>query len=279
MLLRISLIVAIIAGLAVGALNFLQVKDKIVNLAKDRDNERSMKVAAQTELASTKTELAKTTTKLKQTETELTATKEERDKAVADATDKAKKLEITTTERDNARKERDNAQADLAAYRGTDLTPNQILAMNREYKQLQKENDLLGKIAMERMNKIRALTNELAVYKSSGDYQVPLPANLRGKVLVTDPKWNFVVLNIGQDQQVLEYGELLVNRSGRLVAKVKVRSVQKDRCIANVMPGWQLGEILEGDEVIPAHPETPESGQVTAVKTESAAGQVTSVHQ
>ncbi len=263
MLLRISLIVAIIAGLAVGGLNFVKVKEKIVNLAKDRDNEKSLKETALNDLHNTQQQLAKTNAILKQTQAELASTKDERDKAVAEAADKTKKLEAVTTDRDNIKKERDLAQADLEAYKATELTPPQILALNKQYKELQKENDLLGKIALERMHKIQALTNELAIYKSP-DYVVPLPANLRGKVLVTDPKWNFVVLNVGQDQGVLEYGELLVNRDGRLVAKVKVRSVQKDRSIANVMPGWQLGEVLEGDQVIPAHPETPESGQVSA---------------
>jgi hypothetical protein len=38
------------------------------------------------------------------------------------------------------------------------------------------------------------------------------------------------------------------------VAKVRVSKVQKDRSVANIMPGWQLGEVLEGDQVIPAHP-------------------------
>jgi hypothetical protein len=79
-------------------------------------------------------------------------------------------------------------------------------------------------------------------------------ANLRGKILVVDPKWDFVVLNIGLDQGVKEEGELLVSRDGRLVAKVIVRSLEKNRCIANVMPGWKLGEVIEGDEVSPAHP-------------------------
>jgi hypothetical protein len=273
MLLRLSLIIAIIAGLAVGTLNFLKTKEKIVNLVNDRNNEKSLKETALNDLHNTQQQLAKTNAILKQTQAELASTKDERDKAVAEAADKTKKLEIVTTERDNIRKERDLAQADLEAYKVTGLTPPQILAMNKQYKELQKENDLLGKIALERMHKIQALTNELAIYKSP-DYVVPLPANLRGKVLVTDPKWNFVVLNIGQDQGVLEYGELLVNRDGRLVAKVKVRSVQKDRSIANVMPGWQLGEVMEGDQVIPAHPETPESGQVTAASAETK-GQVT----
>jgi hypothetical protein len=63
-----------------------------------------------------------------------------------------------------------------------------------------------------------------------------------------------VVLNVGGDQGALEAGELLVNRNGRLVGKVKITSVQKDRSVANVVPGWLLGEILEGDLVVPAHP-------------------------
>ena len=276
MLLRISLIVAILAGLAVGTLNFLKTKEKIVNLVNDRNNEKSLKETALNDLHNTQQQLAKTNAILKQTQAELASTKEERDRAVAEAADKTKKLELVTTERDNVRKERDQAQAELEAYKLTDLTPQQIIAMNKQYKDLQKENDLLGKIALERMHKIQALTNELAIYKSP-EYVVPLPAGLKGKVLVTDPKWNFVVIDIGQDQGVLAYGELLVNRNGRLVAKVKVRSVQKDRSIANVMPGWQLGEVIEGDQVIPAHPETPESGQVTAA-TVDATGQVTAAH-
>jgi hypothetical protein len=83
---------------------------------------------------------------------------------------------------------------------------------------------------------------------------VYLPASLKGKVLVSDPKWNFVLLDVGEDKGVLERGELLVNRNGKLVAKVVVSRVQKDRCIANVLPGWELGEVMEGDLVIPAHP-------------------------
>jgi hypothetical protein len=191
-------------------------------------------------------------TKLKQTETELTATKEERDRSVADAADKTKRLDKTTQERDAARTERDSAQAELAAYNVIGLKPEEIIKVKNSFKALEAENGLLAQKIVEREQRIRALTNELAVYKIE-DYRVPLPAGLKGKVLVTDPKWNFVVLNVGQDQEVLEQGELLVNRNGRLVAKVKVGSVQKDRSIANVMPGWQLGDIMEGDLVIPAY--------------------------
>jgi hypothetical protein len=69
-----------------------------------------------------------------------------------------------------------------------------------------------------------------------------------------DPKWEFVVLDIGDDQGVLQQGQLLVSRDGKLVAKVIVTRTDKDRSVANVMPGWKLGEIFEGDTVTPAHP-------------------------
>jgi hypothetical protein len=244
------------------------VKEKIVNLANDRDNERDLKQKAQTELAKTKDDLNKTTAKLKSTETELTSTKDELAAA-------AKRLQSTIAERDSTRKqlddtrkERDDARAELASFQATDLTPPQIIAMNKQYKSLQAENQFLARVATERAQRIRALTNELAVYQGL-DPIVTLPADLKGKVLVTDPKWNFVVVNVGLDQQVVERAEMLVNRNGRLVAKVIVRSVQKDRCVANVMPGWQLGEVMEGDLVIPAHPEVKESTNPTAAAGET----------
>jgi cell shape-determining protein MreC len=69
-----------------------------------------------------------------------------------------------------------------------------------------------------------------------------------------DPKWQFVVLDVGEDQGIIKDGELLVSRDGKLVAKVVVRSVEKGRSIANLMPGWTFGEVVEGDLVSPAHP-------------------------
>lgn len=253
MLIRISLIVAIIAGLAVGALNFLKVKEKITTIQTERESEKTQKVAAQTELASTKKTLNQTAAKLKTTEETLATTTEERDKAQADFAAQTKRADKLTLDLNNTRQERDNAQAELAAYVATDLKPEQIVQIKKTYKGLQdelagtqSENKVLGQ-------KIVKLNTELDRYRNP-EKPVFLPASLKGKILVADPKWNFVVLNVGGEQGVLEYGEMLVNRNGRLVAKVVVRSVQKDRSIANVLPGWELSEVMEGDMVIPAHP-------------------------
>ena len=59
-----------------------------------------------------------------------------------------------------------------------------------------------------------------------------------------------MVLDIGEDKGVVPRGELMVNRNGKLIAKVRVSSVDKSRSIANIMPGWNQGEVMEGDRVI-----------------------------
>ena len=100
----------------------------------------------------------------------------------------------------------------------------------------------------------RRVQNRIGRTTSGTNYVVKLRADLKGKVVVVDPKWDFVVLDIGDEQGVLKDGELLVSRDGKLVAKVIVRTVEKDRCIANIVPGWKLGEVFEGDQVTPAHP-------------------------
>ncbi len=253
MLLRISLILAIIAGLAAGGLNFVMVKDKLQKTYGERDAERTAKETAQHELADTKSALSKTNAILKQTQATLAATTEERDKAVAEADKQSKRAEQLAGDLKRTTDERDNAQAELERFRGTGMNPEQIVAAKTQIKELQDmvdgtqaENKLLGK-------KVSKLEVELAKY-TSPDKPIYLPAELKGKVLAADPKWNFVVLSIGENQGVIQDGQMLVNRDGKLVAKVIVRNVQKDRCIANVMPGWQVGEVIEGDQVIPAYP-------------------------
>ncbi len=251
-MLRISLVIAIIAGLAVAGLNFVMVKEKIETTEKHRAEEQSAKEKAQSELASTKKDLDKTTADLKRTQENLATAESQRDKAQAEvaslnrkATDLTEKLAKTT-------QERDIAQSELAAYKATGLTPAQIVNFDKQIKQLQenievgaKENDLLNR----KLNKLQAAYDEL----TKPDWHPPLlPAGLRGKVVVCDPKWDFVVLNVGEDQGVLEKGEVLVSRDGKLVAKLSVRMVEKGQCIANVLPEWKLGEVQEGDAIFPA---------------------------
>jgi septal ring factor EnvC (AmiA/AmiB activator) len=253
MLIRISLIVAIVAALAAAALNFTVVKGKIDALTQDRNTQRDQKVQAQTELASTKKELAKTKDDLAQTQQELTDTQKERDKAVADAATQSKRADDLSDKLAKTTQERDDARNNLAAYTTTGFTAEQVTKLGKSLKDAQTEIEAISEEKMVLQHAVLTLKTRLAKYEGP-DTNIKLRADLKGKILVVDPKWDFVVLNIGEDQGVIEDGQLLVSRDGKLVAKVIVRSVEKDRCIANIMPGWELGQVIEGDEVTPAYP-------------------------
>jgi chromosome segregation ATPase len=255
MLTRISLVVAIVAGLAVGVLNFVKVKDKITVLVSERDNWHRQYTDTDAKLTSTTRELDRTTADLKRTRDDLATAQSEKERAQAELATVTRRANQLTEDLSKAKSDLANAQADLAAYVATGLTPPEILGLSREIKTTQA--NLVGAIEENKtLNKrIVSLDRELKKYRGIIEI-IYLPATLKGKILVSDPKWDFVVLDVGEAHGVQKEGELLVSRDGKLVAKVVVRSVQKDRCIANVMPGWKLGDILEGDQVIPAHPQS-----------------------
>jgi DNA repair exonuclease SbcCD ATPase subunit len=253
MLLRISLIVAIVAALAAGALNVLQVRDKINTLISQRDTEKQAKETAQTELAGTKRDLAKTKNDLTQTQTQLTDSQAAEKKAEDTAAAQAKRADEISDKLTKATQERDDAQNELAAYKNSGLTSQQVAQLNKTLKDAQNEIEAINEEKAVWEHKANSLQTQL--YKFTGtNTVVTLPADLKGKITVVDPKWDFVVLDIGNDEGVKLDGELLVSREGKLVAKVVVRTVEKNRSIANVVPGWKLGEPIEGDDVSPAHP-------------------------
>lgn len=253
MLLRISLIIAILAGLGAGGLGYYEATTQIPALQAQRDSENSAKKDALGKLATTQKNLKKTQSDLASTQQELTDTQGERDKATARADAESKRADELSDKLTKAEADRDDAQSQLAAYQATDLKPEQIIKLNKQLKDSQENIMVLNHdigVVQRQLAKAQNTIDRLV----GVDPTVKLPAELTGKVVVVDPKWDFVVLNIGDDQGVLQDGEMLVSRDGKLVAKVVVRSVQKDRCIANVVPGWKLGEMIEGDLVTPAHP-------------------------
>jgi len=253
MLLRISLIVAILAGLGVAVLGYLEVSDKIPALVKQRDDENSAKHVVMTQLANTNRILVKTKSELASTQQELADTKNERDKAQAAADQAQHQVDALNDKLAKATQERDDAQNQLGAYSATGLSPDQVNHLNRDLKDAKLEIAAVSDEKKTLQRVVIRLKDELAKYIEP-NHDVLLPADLRGQIVTVDPKWEFVVLNIGENQGLKQDGELLVSRDGKLIGKVIVRSLEKDRAIANFVPGWEVGSITEGDLVSPAHP-------------------------
>ena len=250
MLIRISLIIAILGGIAAVVLGNVQLRTKIQNLIVERNEERDAKQKAQADLAKTRRDLTTTQQKLAQEETAHTETKNRLNQATARATQLEKDKADLTETLETTRQSLTTANQQLAAWNSLRIPVEQvqgIIDQNKEYR-----------ITLEALNQEKAvlaynnkkLSNELQKYIGPGEPVVEMPAGLKGKVTAVDPKWDFVVIDVGERDGVLPDGVFLVNRNGRLVSKVKVATVQPRRSIANVVPGWKLADILEGDEVL-----------------------------
>lgn len=251
LLLRIFLAVAILAGVGVIVVSQVVLKPQIEQIAKTRDDNGT----------SWTNELKRANAldkKLKATEADLKATKASLEEALGKVTELTGRFE-TEQKRgnglqqtlDKAKADLKTAQDDLAAYTGTGFKPEEIKGLSASLKEKIAQIEGLSeeaKFLAERLRKALKRIEELVGL----NVQDPLvPSTVRGKVLVVDPKWNFLVLDIGEKQEVPANGILLVSRDGVLIAKVRVMSVQKDRSIANIMPGWKLKDVMEGDSVVP----------------------------
>jgi hypothetical protein len=255
MLLRIFLILAILAGLGAAGVAFYEFNTQIPALVQQRDGEKDAKNLALTQLANTNKVLVATQKTLAQTKQELADTKSDLTKAVARADAQEKRATDLQDKLTKTAADLQEAQNTVAAYKSSGLSPDEVVALNKKFTEAQREiiaingeKALLSRqltIAMTKLDKYEGRSTDIL-----------LPADLKGSVVVVDPKWDFVVLNVGADKGVIPGGEVLISRDGKLVAKVVVTSVQKDRSVANIVPGWKLGDVFEGDVVTPAHPKS-----------------------
>jgi flagellar biosynthesis chaperone FliJ len=248
-MLRICLIIAIVAGLAAGAVSFFKVQDIITTTRQARDewngkytNEFAAHTKTKATLKKTAADLETTTKTLVQTKSDLDAANTKVGELDKQNSDLTAKLEKTTGERDDA-------QQQLEKWRLVGLTPEQVKGVITNL-----ETTLKEKTALIAENKVVAASRDDWKNKYTAlvgaDAPVELPAGLKGRVLVVDPKYDFVILNIGDDQGAKTRGEMLVDRDGKLLGKVRISSVQKDSCVANIISGWKRGVIMEGDEVL-----------------------------
>jgi cell shape-determining protein MreC len=248
MLLRISLVIAIVAGVATLYFSHFPVQEKITTVTTERDTALNAQRTAEEQQRKAERERRQAREELEKTNKELeerTATLEATANRLAEQEKRANQVSEDLT---RVTGERNEAQTELAMWRQLNVTPDQIRSFKE---QLARTNEERDRFADE--NEILARKNEELLVKLSryeGPEKEPKMRPVVGKVLAVDPRYDFVVLDVGGNQGVVEDGRLLVNRDGKLVAKLRVTKVEPNRSIANIMPDWKQAEVLEGDQVI-----------------------------
>ena len=247
---RVALILAVLAAIGSLALSFTVTQPKIEGLVQER-NDLQTNLAA-SEAAKTEAEKkAKTATATADKKTsELAATQKELETATATAATQQARADKYFADYNKTLADKNAAQEQLAQWSGTGLKPDQILVMKAE---LKASKELTGVLADEKtilQRNVAALKNKLSKYEDEN--RVVAMPGLKGAVLAVDPKWEFVVLNVGSDQGALEGGLLMVRRGDKLVGKVKIVTVEANRSVANVLPTWKQGDVAvaAGDQVL-----------------------------
>lgn len=248
-MLRISLIVAIVMGLATLAVSQLKVADTIKKTQDDLATTKGSLETATTQLAKSKASEKAAVAAATEAKKELADTKTSLEEAAAKAGTQEKRANELEVKLEDTTRTKNDVQAKLAEWAATGETPQTVREKLEQNKKLVSDMDSVGKENRLLERESARLRNELAKYQGE-KVKVVLPASLKGKVLAVDPKYQFVILNVGEEDGVLERGEMLVSRSGKLVAKVRILSVQPKRSVANVMADWQQLDVMEGDQVL-----------------------------
>ncbi|HMJ66950.1 MAG TPA: hypothetical protein VK615_16525 [Candidatus Binatia bacterium] len=249
MVLRVFLILAILAGIGTVAVTHFMVRPHIQSIVDERE---SNKQNWQKELARANKltkDLKTTQDKLASTEKALDETKSELVAMTAKATEQQARADGLQQNLDNTKRDLTAAQQDLAAWRALGIPVEGVAQLIESEKRYRGLTDVLKAELKVLGDANKYLTNTIYELRG-GEEQIVDMTGVKGKVVAVDPKWNFVVLDVGQKAGARNKGVFMVSRNGKLVGKVKVATVNPDNSIANIIPGWQLEEIVEGDQVI-----------------------------
>lgn len=195
-------------------------------------NKHEMLVQTKADLDATRTELANTKTELEGTKNDLAAAQQK----IVDLNDTIEKKNVELVEANGriVQLEQDKNGLQLQI----DDLNNQLLKSEDEMRDLQDKIATLEKV-------IKDLEA-----KEGTPGMARIPVGTMGRVLVVNPDWNFVVLDIGSDQGLVPNAEMLVHRKDQLIGKVRISAVEKTLAIAEILGDWTKQPINEGDYVL-----------------------------
>ena len=251
---RILLVIAILAGIGALVIAHLKIEPAIKDineqkskLTTDLATETDAKKKVETNLTKIKGEFDEQSNKLKKTEDDLVA-------KTKDAADLQTAKDGLTADLEKSRKETQTAKSENEEFSKLNKTVADISATYVKLAKTTEERDIFAQEKRILQSHVVKLDNDIINLKSRfEDVRVELPPGLTGKVLAYDPKYEFVVLDIGNNHGVKQNGEMIVSRDGKFVGKVRITSVQDNQCIANVLRKERKSDVLEGDVCLVAN--------------------------
>ncbi|MFV0337747.1 MAG: hypothetical protein ACK5LK_05835 [Chthoniobacterales bacterium] len=259
---NILLVLAIIASLVTAGVGYMNHGKLTATKADLADTQSSLEQTtaslkktegdlktSQDSLASLTTEHEKTTKELSDAKTEIdnkTSELAQAKEEVTKQTDEVKRLtaEVDAKDQQIANLSQNNGNTG-AAEAGGDSGPSEELKA-----QLAEKDTLIEQLRAQAAAEATELAELREREQARNEKRVR--QGLEGKILAINPAWNFVVLNVGDRNGVVNNAELLIKRSGNLIGKVRITSVEPSTAIADIVANSvPSGVSIEpGDQVI-----------------------------
>ena len=252
---KILVFASIIVSLATAGLGFLN-KGKLSDKVAEIESATQAATQAKQELATAKSDLSNA----KADVASLTAEKEQALSQAESAEVKAKQAGEKVSELETQISQKEGEISKLTA---------DLQAKETEIASLKSESQATSTEPSEEMT-ARLQEKEMLIDKLQGDLdaakaqlsdlrqretdrqQLRMRDGLTGRVLAVNQAWNFVVLNLGDKNGVVNNAEMLVKRGNTLIGKVRITSVEPATSIADIVSGSvpQGVAINPGDNVI-----------------------------
>lgn len=250
-MLRLALILALLVAIGGLAVSHFVAKPKVDDLVSNLDSTTKSLQQTTAERDTAQTEAKNQKTLAEKVSRELTDTKGLLEAAATDAQQQRGRADRLQTDLTKITKERNEAQQVVAAWNVLGIQPEQVAQLKADLKKLTEDRDALATQEKIFTRNIEDLKNRLARYEGDKEKPVEMPG-LKGSIVAVDPQWNFVVLNVGEEQGAKPRGIVMVRRGDKLIGKARIVSVDKTRSFANLLPGWKQGDVgVEvGDSVL-----------------------------
>ena len=201
---------------------------------------------------STNDDLTTTKGTLKTTEDNLTEQKAKNQELTLQADKLSKDLETTKTDLESTNsklkltaEQLQSIEEGLKGKKPTELF-QEINDLSEKVKVVEGEQKLLTAAKEKSEAELKKLREQLDLTRPGGAKSI----SLSGRILAVNPTWNFVILDLGKNDQVVEGLTMVIYRGEKMIGKIKTVTVDAQTSVADVLPGTPAAAIEVGDQVV-----------------------------
>lgn len=122
----------------------------------------------------------------------------------------------------------------------------EISELSEKIKVAEGEQKLLVAAKEKTETELKKLRDQVEMTRPGGTKSIALS----GRVLAVNPTWNFVILDLGKNDQVVEGLTMVVYRGEKMIGRIKTVTVDAQTSVADVLSGTPAMAIEVGDQVV-----------------------------